>query len=638
MPPHLNSSQNNPLPGKGIRSLVEEELEASVAWLIRLRWLAGLGVIFVSWLVNAIINLQLDSVPLYLIGAVILIYNSIFYFVEQKLKQAPVSDQGYTNLAQWQVGLDWLAMTLIIHFSGGIESPAILFFIFHIIIASIFFTPRRAFIFTIIAILLVWATVWMEFWGILPHQPIVGFIREPLYQNIWYVLSTLMFFGATGLISAYLATSINQRLRRREEEVVVLTGSLQRASARLQALNEGARTISSTLELSQVLNRLAKNTAEVMQVRACSIRMLDATGQRLDPVAEYGLSQGYLNKGPLELHNNPLVREVLSGKTINVQDINQTTMLQYPVAAVQEGIRSILTAPLMGKNGPLGILRAYSHEPDHFTKDDETFLAAIAAQGSIAIENALAYQAIETLDATKSQFVRMVTHELRSPVAVMRSLIRTITAGFTGGLNDQQRDILERVLKRVDALQGLIDDLLDLAAGKVDIKSHGETEPIRLEDTIEQVIKRFEISAKEKEIDLEWQNHISEEPTVVKATQEGLDRVFNNLVSNAIKYTLPKGKVIVSLARIGNEAHVSIEDTGIGISEDAQSHLFQEFYRAPNAKEIEREGTGLGLAIVKDIVTRFYGRVSIKSTIGVGSQFTVILPLFFEKKLPNGEG
>ncbi len=630
-PPPLSSSQNRSLPKRGVRSLIEEELEASVAWLIRLRWLAGLGVLIATWSVNAIIKLQIYIFPLYLVGAVILIYNSIFYFIEQRLKQNSSVNQGYTRLAQWQVGLDWLAMILLIHFSGGIESPAILFFIFHIIIASIFFTPRIAYGFTIIAILLVWAAVWMEFWGILPHHPVVGFLQEPLYSNIWYVLSTLIFFGATGIISAYLATTINQRLRRREEEVMVLTESLQRATARLQALNDGARTISSTLELSQVLNRLAKNTTDVMQVRACSIRMLDATNQRLEPVAEYGLSQGYLNKGPLELQNNPLAREVLSGKTINIPDISKSTLLQYPKAAEQEGIRSILTAPLMGKNGAMGILRAYSQEPEHFSNDDEAFLTAIAAQGSIAIENALAYQAIETLDATKSQFVRMVTHELRSPVSVIKSLLRTITAGYTGGLNDQQRDILERVTKRADALQGLIDDLLDLAAGKVDLKSHGETEAIRLEDTIEQVIKRFEISAKEKEIELVWKNQSSEIPTVVKATQEGLDRVFNNLVSNAVKYTLPKGKVTVSLTHIGNDAQVTVEDTGIGISEEAQSHLFQEFFRAPNAKEMEREGTGLGLAIVKDIVTRFGGRVGVTSTKGVGSQFSVILPLVSDK-------
>lgn len=629
-PPSLDLMKKELLPGRNGRSLVDLELEASVAWLIRLRWLAGLGVLIATWSVNAILKLHINTFPLYLIGAVILMYNSIFFLIEKKIRTNLTATREYSNLAQWQVGLDWLMMVLIIHFSGGVESPAILFFIFHIIIASIFFHPGTAYIFTISAILLVWAVVWMEFLGMLPHRSVIGFLKEPLFRNIWYVLSTLIFFAATGFISAYLSISINQRLRRREEEVMILTANLQRATERLQALNDGARTISSTLELSQVLSRMVKNTAEVMRVNACSIRMLDATGQWLEGMAHFGLSEGYLNKGPLDAQNNPLIREVFSGKVVNIPDTSQTELLQYPAAAAKEGIQSILTAPLIGKKGPMGILRAYSHEIEHFSEDDKAFLAAIAAQGSIAIENALAYQAIEALDATKSQFVRMVTHELRSPVSVIKSLLRNITAGYAGGLNDQQRDIIARVSKRADALQGLIDDLLDLASGKVDLKSHGEAEAIRLDDCIERVIKRFEISAKEKEIELKWINELSEISPKVKATKDGLDRVINNLFSNAIKYTLPKGKVTVKLSRIGDDAYLLIKDTGIGISEEAQLQLFQEFYRAPNAKEIEREGTGLGLAIVKDIVTRFGGRITVKSTIGVGSQFTVILPLFLE--------
>lgn len=279
----------------------------------------------------------------------------------------------------------------------------------------------------------------LEYFSILPHQPAVGFLRDPLYQNPFYVAAILLFFISTALIVAYLVIRISDRLRRREHEVVQLTENLQRASARLQALNEGARTVNSTLELSQVLNRLVKSTAEVMGVRACSIRLLDKESKRLEPVATFGLSQAYLEKGPIDLESNPLAREVMDGKIVNVADVRHTTLLQYPNWAVQEGISSMLSAPLVGKNKTLGILRLYSEEKDHFTTDDETFLAAIAAQGSVAIENAMAYQAIEDLDANKSTFVRMVTHELRSPVSVTRSLLRTITAGYAGDVSSAAR-------------------------------------------------------------------------------------------------------------------------------------------------------------------------------------------------------
>ena len=113
---------------------------------------------------------------------------------------------------------------------------------------------------------------------------------------------------------------------------------------------------------------------------------------------------------------------------------------------------------------------------------------------------------------------------------------------------------------------------------------------------------------------------------VVRGTEEGLDRIFVNVVGNAVKYTPPGGVVTISMQQVGGQAQVEVADTGIGIPEDALPHLFEEFYRAPNAKKAE-VGTGLGLAIVKDLVERYDGRIQVKSTVGVGTTFTVTLPL-----------
>ncbi len=612
---------------EGRRTLVEAELVASVAWLVRLRWVAGVGVLLATWIVGAVFRLRAPAGPLYILGASILLYNLSLYLIERHLTRTSAPAAAFGRLAMRQVGLDWLAMTLLIHFSGGIESPAILFFIFHIVIASIFFPPRTAFAFALLAAALLSGTTLLEFFAVLRHEPIVGFLEHSLYQNGLYVVAVLFFFTSTGLIAVYLATSIHQRLRRREEEIVSLSDSLGRATARLQALNDGARAVGSTLDLPEVLNRLVKSTAEVMDLRACSIRLLDKSGRRLEPVAVYGLSQAYLNKGPVEADINPLAREVLAGRIVNIADAPNSPLIQYPEEARQEGIRSVLSAPLIGKSGPLGILRAYALEPDRFTPDDEAFLAAIAAQGSIAIENALAYQAIEALDTTKSQFVRRVTHELRSPVSVTRTLLRTLAGGYAGNVTAQQQDILNRASRRVDFLQKLIDDLLDLAAGKADVRAREKCEPIALEAVIEKVAERFEVPAREKGLTLECRNEASEGTTIVMATAEGLDRVFDNLISNAVKYTPTGGRVTVSLSRADGEARVTVEDTGIGIPEDALPNLFEEFYRAPNAKAVEGEGTGLGLTIVKDIVTRFGGRVAVQSTQDEGTRFTVTLPL-----------
>ncbi len=631
-PPWIDSTQTAQ-PAQGGRSLVDAELMVSAGWMIRLRWVAGVGVLLITLLVAPLFKLQVPLIPLLGIGIAILLYNLVFLLVERRLTVRRAPPQAYRWLAIGQVALDWLAMTLLIHFSGGIESPVIFFFFIHIVIVSIFFPPRIAYAFALLAVALLSLVAGLEYSGSLPHAPIVGLLPFPLYDNLLYVLAVLGFFASTALIVAYLVTNISERLRRREEEVVALTESIQRAADRLQAINEGARVITSSLDLPQVLNSLVKNTSEVMEVRACSIRLLDQSG-RLEPVATYGLSQAYLDKGPVELESNPLARQVLAGEVVNIADITQSELLQYPERALQEGILSMLSAPLTGKKGVFGILRAYSTEKGHFTQEDESFLAAIAAQGSIAIENAMAYQAIETLDATKSTFVRMVTHELRSPVSVTRSLLRTITAGYAGEVNPQQREMLERASRRIEFLQKLIDDLLDMAAGKVQATTQDDIQPVSLDAVLERVVSRFEVPAGEKDVALTWEDAAADEANAVLATEDGLDRIFNNLVSNAVKYTPAGGKVTVKLTHVGEEAWVTVEDTGIGIPEEALGHLFEEFYRAANAKEVEREGTGLGLVIVKDLVERFGGRVAVQSTLGEGTRFTVSFPLTGETEEP----
>ena len=523
--------------------------------------------------------------------------------------------------------MDWLAMTMLIHFSGGIESPMIFFFIFHIIIASIFFSPRIAFVFAILAAALLSGTALLEYSAILTHQPIVGFLDRPLYQNSLYIAAVLFFFTSTGLFSAYLASSIQRRLRKREGEIIRLSEGLRRATVRLQTLNDGARAINSTLDLPEVLQRLVKKTVEAMGVRACSIRLLNKEKQILEPVAVYGLSQAYLNKGPVDAATNPIARRVLGGEIINIPDAPNSPLLQYQEEARQEGIRSVLSAPLQGKSGPLGILRAYAVEPGRFAREDEAFLTAIAAQGSIDIENALAYKAIEELELAKSQFIRTVTHELRSPVSVVHSLLRTVTTGYAGQVSDQQMDILSRASRRVNYLQKLIDDLLDLAVGKADFWKSEMYEPVEIKAAVKKVVMRFEVISQEKGLSIEFLDETNAGATRVLATQDGIDRIFNNLVSNAVKYTPPGGRVTTRLSISDNKVRVMFEDTGIGIPEDAMEHLFEEFYRAPNARNVEREGTGLGLTIARDLILRFGGSIQVERLQGAGSRFTVTLPM-----------
>ena len=605
---------------------VDYELCLSLEWLCKLRWIAGAGVILATWLARLGLKLDLAVGPLTLIGIIILGYNILFIrWLNRLTCGLSGANVRARTQARAQIAADWVAITLLIHYSGGIESPAILYFFFHIILATILLSGREAYLFAGFAILLIASLTILEYIGWIPHVSIAGLFPTHVYNQALYVNSALFFFASAVLVSVYLATRTTRRLRKREEEMIALGQDLQRAYSRLHTLYASAKAVNSTLELQEVLDRLTHSTTEVMGVKACTIRLLEAGGQSLCLASTYGLRDAYFQKGCLLVDQNPLVREALAGKVIAVDDIANDTRLQYPAEALAEGIHAMLTAPLLGHSGPLGIIRVYCEEFHCFSEDDNEYLATVANHGSIAIENALAYAALQNLDEAKRKFILTVTHELRSPVGVVRSLLRTLSGGYAGALTDVQADMLTRALRRTDFLQTLIDDLLDLAAGKAGLRMDETPRPVDLVPIVAQVVERYTIPATEKNITLTME--APETPLMATGVEEQFDRAFNNLVSNAIKYTPKDGQVTVSLQTVEGQAQLVVSDTGIGIPEEAQAHLFEEFYRAPNAKARIKEGTGLGLIITKDILARYGCMIRLKSALGQGTTFTITCPL-----------
>ncbi|MFN8008971.1 MAG: histidine kinase dimerization/phospho-acceptor domain-containing protein [Terriglobia bacterium] len=161
------------------------------------------------------------------------------------------------------------------------------------------------------------------------------------------------------------------------------------------ALYDVARTINSSLELSQVLYAITKSTALATHSKACSIRLLSPDKQVLVVGGAYGLSQGYLRKGDVEVEKSLIDQEVLSGKTAIIPDATNDPRFQYPEEAKSEAIRSILVVPLILRDSAVGVMRLYTGEVHEFSQDEIGFINAIANLGAIAIENAKLYQALK---------------------------------------------------------------------------------------------------------------------------------------------------------------------------------------------------------------------------------------------------
>jgi signal transduction histidine kinase len=589
-------------------TLAEQELVSSLSWLVFLRWFAGASVVLGTAFVVNILDVNIQVAPLCLLGLGLLVYNALLWWVLKWLNADPSRPNViYQWFARAQIGVDWISVALLVHLTGGVESPAIFFFLFYITIAALLLPHDRAFLYVTLAPILVGGVAFLEYHGVLTH---VQVFEPSRHENTLYIAGILVFFTSSSYVMAYFSMTISRRLRRREDELAGLYHSMQAAT--------------STLDLPQVLDRLAEATTKALRCKGAGIRLLDKTGSHLEVVGSYGLSDEYLDKAPIEVARAPIDQEALSGKTILIPDATTDTRLRYPDKVASEGIRTILSTPLMGKREPIGVLRAYGGTAYRFSEDDAAFLSAIAAEGAVAIENAQAYQLLENLDQEKSQFVRIVTHELRSPVQVTSSLLNVLGRGYVGDLNAKQVDLVDRAHKRIKFLQTLIDDLLDLAAGKADVLATAERGLVPFTDVIQEVYARYESAAQSKGLALHCE--CPGEGLTVWGDRSELDRILNNLISNAVKYT-QEGQVRVQVERTDGFVRVVVADTGIGIPEDALPQLFSEFYRARNAKKLQETGTGLGLSIVKDLVHRYDGTIDVDSVEGQGTTFTLMLPL-----------
>jgi len=160
------------------------------------------------------------------------------------------------------------------------------------------------------------------------------------------------------------------------------------------ALYQAALTISSSLELDQVLQSIVKSTTDAMQVKACAVRLFDPETGQLRLSAVYGLSENYLAKGPVNVAQSHIDDEALSGTCVFISDVRTDTRFQYKEAAREEGIVSVLCVPLEVHGRAIGVMRVYTKEPVEFQDEDVQFLSVLASLAGLAIENARLYESI----------------------------------------------------------------------------------------------------------------------------------------------------------------------------------------------------------------------------------------------------
>ena len=317
------------------------------------------------------------------------------------------------------------------------------------------------------------------------------------------------------------------------------------------------------------------------------------------------------------------------------------------------GLNSLIEVPLGTQaSGHIGFLTMMNKAENAYSDNDLSLVAQVAAQVTPAIQNAMSHeQALELAESrekqslleaksielqrvneAKSSFLAMVSHELRTPLTSISAYTDLLERNRTGNLTEKQVRQLGVVGRNSAHLSRLISDLLDIS--KIEnpeftlTKAKFDVSEVMLElvESLEPLAK-----AKEQQITVELINEID-----LVADKQKVTQVISNLIENAIKYSPTGAKISVETSLNGTDAEIVITDSGYGISLADQEQIFEAFFRSRTEENWEVPGTGLGLALVKRIISMHGGSVTLKSEIGVGSSFKIILPILTTNATEGG--
>ena len=286
-------------------------------------------------------------------------------------------------------------------------------------------------------------------------------------------------------------------------------------------------------------------------------------------------------------------------------------------------VRGWMAVPLKAQDGSnIGILQACDKHDGELTEEDEAILTQLASIAASGFENARLYETLQEQHRRKDEFLAMLAHELRNPLAPIRAAADLLAIANLG--DDRIRKTSAVISRQVQHMSSLVDDLLDISRvtrGLIELE--GKTLDIKrvVADAVEQVRPLVEA-----------RNH---ELTVISAADSAyvvgdhirLVQVLANILNNAVKYTPPGGRIVVRTEATHSEVILSVEDNGVGVPLDLQPYVFDLFSQAARSSDRTQGGLGIGLALVKSLITLHGGRVTCRSGgTGTGSGFTVALP------------
>ena len=408
------------------------------------------------------------------------------------------------------------------------------------------------------------------------------------------------------------------------------------AEERQRFLAEASRVLSSSLDAQEILRNLARLVVPRLS-DGCVVDFMEA-GQVAERVASvhqapelaelaWELAEQYPPSPDWPVGIPRVLRTGISERLAVVRDSDLDALSESPGHRRKLGelrLESILTVPLWVRARVVGaVTLVHSESGRHFSRADQAVAEDLAGRAGLAVENARLYADLQEEDRRKDEFLAMLAHELRNPLAPVQVAVQLLQQGKGSAASDHHAH--EVIARQTRHMARLVDDLLDLSRitrGKIELRR----ERVDLHALIRRAtdLAQPQVLAKRHQLVVE----LSDGPMWIDADPVRIEQVLANLINNAAKYTDPGGVVTVQASRLGGGLELVVRDTGIGIAPEMLAGIFELFVQEKRASDRSQGGLGIGLTLVKQLVELHGGVVSAHSEgFGKGSEFRVRLPV-----------
>jgi signal transduction histidine kinase len=451
--------------------------------------------------------------------------------------------------------------------------------------------------------------------------------------HVGYRIEFVTFQAGAGLLMALLVGWIVTRLdeqrataEQRAEEAEALRDELGRRADLLDAANRCARALSSSLDLDEAVSAFIRELRGLVPFDRMAIvlaedgmaRIIATVGEQADDTISAGAE--------FDPENSLISDVVARGQTVYRRDMSHPLYVEEDMLLAL-GLRSRVAAPLLAGARTIGLISLSRSEPDAFQEHEIELTGLLGRLAASAVQNIRAYESerrtveeLHSLSALRADFVSLVSHELRSPLAAVIGAARTLQVRWRELRADQRESFLALIGDETTRLAALIGDVLDTS--RID----AGTFSFRFSDVdVAALVRDMVATAAYGQDEVPIVMEATPELAVVRGDPERLRQIFGNLIDNAVKYSPVGGPVEVRVSQSNGEVTVAVRDRGPGIKAADQRMIFEKFGRV--APGNSKPGSGLGLYIARSIAETHGGTIAVSSAPGRGATFTVTLPV-----------